>query len=545
MTPSFSPTINPPTMSAEPSTTPSRAPSHFDKWVKYGDVIHGLYAGDRLGSAIDMSADGSIIAVGSNGFSHNNIYETGLVEVYTRNNANQTWSLRGQGIVGSKGGDKFGSSVALSSDGNILVSGSRLNDEKSDDAGKVGVYIFDDSTDKWIKRGGDIFGKFHDESGSVVAISSDGSIVVISSPAYENHTGLVRVYKFKNSSWIQHGTDIVGEATNDRAGSGIFNSLAVSSDGTILVVGAWLNDGEDEDLTDDKGNLRVFVFNGSDWNQRGKTIYGAKTGDNLGRVVSMSADGSIVATSFMHNGDDGSKSGSVQVFTFDGVNDAWTPLGSSINSAGANDTQAKSLAMSSDGTVLAIGAKDNNVEYDRKVYTKSGNVRVFVYDNERWTQRGLDINGKDDEGGFGNALAISSDGCILAIGALLHDSVYGYDSGHVSVVEWDSCVSRQRSMTPSFSPTINPPIMIPTFDPTMPEPTKIPTFDPTMPEPTKTPSKSPSPKPTPLRLKTSTARPTATTTENPTCSRGAVISFGRKNYFQVSIFAFFGLALFL
>ena len=112
----------------------------------------------------------------------------------------------------------------------------------------------------------------------------------------------------------------------------------------ILAVGAWLNDGEATDPDDDRGNLCVFAFNGRDWYQLGNNIYGARSGDNLGRAVSMSTDGNIIATSIMHNGEDDSKSGSVHVYRFSEAMVDWTLLGSSVNSTDADDRKANSLA---------------------------------------------------------------------------------------------------------------------------------------------------------------------------------------------------------
>merc|ERR1712008_370676 len=122
--------------------------------------------------------------------------------------------------------------------------------------------------------------------------------------------------------------------------------------------------------------------------------------------------------------------------------------------------------MSSNGTVLAIGAKDNKEDI------QSGSVRVFVYDGDNWVQRGLEITGENGGGRLGNSLAISEDGSILAIGAVGYDSDNGVLSGQMRVVELESLCSREPSMVPSYTPTSEPsskpsskPTSIPTSKP--------------------------------------------------------------------------------
>ena len=132
----------------------------------------------------------------------------GLVEVYERNSVDQTWVRRGEGIPGYAAGDSFGSSVALSSNGNITVSSGRFNDENGINSGKVQVYIFDEdagNSGSWSQHGVDIVGNKDDLAGAVVAISSDGDVVAVGFPGNADRTGLVRVYMFNNNAWIPRG----------------------------------------------------------------------------------------------------------------------------------------------------------------------------------------------------------------------------------------------------------------------------------------------------------------------------------------------------
>ena len=54
-----------------------------------------------------------------------------------------------------------------------------------------------------------------------------------------SYSGHVRVYQWNGSVWTKLGADIDGEAVGDRSGS----AVSLSSDGSILAVGAHSNNG--------------------------------------------------------------------------------------------------------------------------------------------------------------------------------------------------------------------------------------------------------------------------------------------------------------
>ena len=89
--------------------------------------------------------------------------------------------------------------------------------------------------------------------------------------------------------------------------------------------------------------------------------------------------------------------------------------------------------MSRDGTILAIGATGNDGNG-----TNSGHVRVFAWDGDdtNYVQPGLDIKDEAEYDYSGVSLVMSSDGMILAIGATGKDG-NGTDLGRVHVFSWD------------------------------------------------------------------------------------------------------------
>ena len=92
--------------------------------------------------------------------------------------------------------------------------------------------------------------------------------------------------------------------------------------------------------------------------QIGSDINGETTGDQSGRSVSSSSDGTIVAIGAWYNDGNGTSSGHVRVYSWDGSN--WDQLGSDIDGEAADDGSGWSVSLSSDGTIVAIGARKND-----------------------------------------------------------------------------------------------------------------------------------------------------------------------------------------
>ena len=80
-------------------------------------------------------------------------------------------------------------------------------------------------------------------------------------------------------------------------------------------------------------------------------------------------------------------SGHVRIYQ--NVNNTWTKLGSDIDGEAAGDNSGKSVSLSSDGSVIAIGAKYNDGNG-----SASCHVRIYKNVNNTWTQVGGDIDGE-------------------------------------------------------------------------------------------------------------------------------------------------------
>jgi len=272
--------------------------------------------------------------------------------------------------------------------------------------------------------GGDIDGEAsNDRSGWSVSISSDGMKVAVGANFNDDNgsnSGHVRVFELTGENWTQLGSDIDGEAAGD--GSGY--AVSLSSDGTTVAVGAHLNDGNGNE----SGHVRVYNWSGSSWSQLGDDIDGEAEGDHSGYSVSLSSDGTTIAVGADQNDGNGEMSGHVRVYNL--TEGSWTQLGNDLDGESSGDFSGESVSLSSDGSVVAIGAHGNDSNGN-----ESGHVRVYNYSGGIWTQLGGDIEGETTGSYSGNAVSLSSDGTIVAIGARFNFD-NGSNSGHVRVYNY-------------------------------------------------------------------------------------------------------------
>jgi len=409
-------------------------------WIQLGSDIDGEAAGDISGYPVSLSDDGATVAIGAI-YNDGNGTDAGHVRVYNYSNSN--WTQIGSDIDGEAAGDYSGIAVSLSSDGTTLAIGAELNVGNGDtDAGHVRVYNY--SNGNWTQIGSDIDGEAaYDYSGRSVSLSSDGTIVAIGALGNDGNgtdAGHVRVYNYSNSNWTQIGSDIDGEAAGDNSGM----SVSLSSDGTVLAIGAQNNDGNGVDA----GHARVYNYSNGNWTQIASDIDGEAASDNSGMSVSLSSDGTVLAIGAQNNDGNGVDAGHARVYNYSNGN--WTQIASDIDGEAASDNSGMSVSLSSDGTIVAIGAQNNDGNG-----TDAGHVRVYNYFNFNWTQIASDIDGEAASDYSGMSVSLSSDGTNLAIGAKGNDG-NGLDAGHVRVYQISSGVFIEDNLLNSIILNPNP-----------------------------------------------------------------------------------------
>jgi hypothetical protein len=417
-------------------------PDHSNSVTSSCDVVNDgsttTTSWTQVGSDIDgeasLDSSGYSVSLSSDGetvaigapFNDGNGTDSGHVRVYSWNGS--AWTQMGADIDSEASVDRSGFSVSLSSDGETVAIGAWGNDGNGTDSGHVRVYSWNGSA--WVQLGADIDGEAaSDESGYSVSMTSSGSRVAIG--AHQNDgtatgAGHVRVFDWNGSAWAQAGADIDGEAFGDQSG----HSVSLSSDGGTVAIGAWGNDGNGTD----SGHVRVYSWNGSAWTQMGADIDGEAADDNSGWSVSLSADGRMVAIGAVHNDGNGNNSGHVRIYSWSGS--AWTKLGADIDGEAAGDQSGVSVSLSSDGETVAIGAPNNGMG--------SGHVRIYSWNGSAWTQLGPDIDGEAAADLSGWSVSLSSDGRKVAIGAVNNDGSFSpANDGHVRIYSYSTTTTEE------------------------------------------------------------------------------------------------------
>jgi hypothetical protein len=353
-----------------------------------------------------------------------------------------SWRHRGPTIVGDADDDAMGNSVALSANARILAIGSPGAYNKDEKRGYVKVFrADDDDSGNWTQLGQTVHGNATgDLFGWAVDITADGSTIVIGSPRfYEDNylPGFVQVFSLEAddfaisgiSTWAQVGQNIFAEANGDEFGY----SVSISDDGEIIAIGADTNDGKNGT---DSGHVRIYALgnDGTSWEQLGEDIDGDMADDLSGYAVSLSSNGTILAIGAPRGGVNGLWSGQVKVYRMNSAGSSWERLGQTIYGDNARDWFGSSVDISPDGSTIAVGAAGQLLD-------RTGYVRVFSLDRygdastDSWLQIGQDIVGEAVGDQFGWSVSISDNGGTLAVGAGTNDGMNGEDSGNARIYQ--------------------------------------------------------------------------------------------------------------
>ncbi|MFY9703709.1 MAG: Ig-like domain repeat protein [Terriglobales bacterium] len=248
-------------------------------------------AGDWFGDSVALSGDGNTAVLGASGHAVNGNQIQGAAYVFT--NSAGSWSQQAE-LTASDGvyDDEFGISVALSSDGNTALVGALFHTVNGNTNYQGAAYVFANSAGSWSQQqeltasdgaGGDLFG-------NSVTLSSDGNTALVGAYAHtvngNRYQGAGYVFTNSAGSWSQQQ-----ELTaSDGAESDYFgNSVALSSDGNTALVGAYAHTVNGNRY---QGAAYVFTNSAGSWSQQQElTASDGAGGDLFGNSVTLSSDG--------------------------------------------------------------------------------------------------------------------------------------------------------------------------------------------------------------------------------------------------------------
>ncbi|ENM5843442.1 FG-GAP repeat protein [Vibrio mimicus] len=372
-----------------------------------------------VGASAEDNGFKGIITDGSEASDSGTAVDSGAVYVFTKSNTG-TWSQNAYIKASNTGAsDLFGSSVAISKDGKTLavgaptednaVKGIITNGSEATDVGTVNnsgaVYLFTQSdSGEWSQSAyfkpsntgvSDLFG-------SAIALSDNGKMLVVGAYNEDNgakgiitngsevidlgtatNSGAVYVFiKDSSGSWTQSAYI---KASNTGADDNFGASVVVSEDGNTLTVGAWFEDNsvtgivvDGSEVTDlgtanNSGAVYLFSRDAGIWSQSAY-VKGSNTGtsDGFGESLSVSdngktfavgspgennsAKGIIINGSEINDVGSATSAGAVYLFTKDSSGN-WSQIAYlKASNTGMVDYFGKSLALSDDGNLVAVGA---------------------------------------------------------------------------------------------------------------------------------------------------------------------------------------------
>ena len=223
-------------------------------WTVFGQTIENTVNDAEFGFSVALSGDSSTLAIGSRMFDQGK----GQVQSFRLDDNADRWEAHGFAIVGDSesglAGGQTGATVDLSTDGSILAIGSGEYTAPNNNrfgGGLVRIYEFANTDLDWAQLGQDIlpdfdccygWGSFGD--GRSLSLSGDGQTVVVGAPGVTVNNvvlGLVRVFRLQENEWIQVGQTLEGEQRySDSTPSGDW-FVSTNLDGSRLVVGAPLH----------------------------------------------------------------------------------------------------------------------------------------------------------------------------------------------------------------------------------------------------------------------------------------------------------------
>ena len=259
-------------------------------WSQMGSDLNGIAPGDEFGCATALSADGTTLAIGAR-YAAGATSSSGEAYVYQWNGS--AWMQQGSALLGDAFGDQFGASIDLSADGSIVAVGAPFNTGAASSYGGH-AKVYENLSGTWVQVGSDIDGVVDNSHfGFSIALNHDGHTVAIGSPRADSPSitdhGEVYVYSFGGSAWAQQGGVIQGGS-----GESCGWSISLDSTGNRLAIG-YVKLVPNQFVP--SAFARVFDYSTGNWNMVGNTISATVYYDRTGHDVSLSNDGTVVNVS--------------------------------------------------------------------------------------------------------------------------------------------------------------------------------------------------------------------------------------------------------
>ena len=266
-----------------------------------------------------------------------------------------------------------------------------------------------------------------DHYGWSASIVGDRAIVgAISDDDNGASSGSAYIYDWDGTNWVETKLTASDGATNDYYG------YSVSIDGNRAIIGAYL----DDDNGNNSGSVYIYDWDGSNWVETKLIASDGAANDNYGFSVSIEGDNVLVGAPY--DDDNGSSSGSVYIYNWDGNNWIETKL------TGSNAYFLSQFGCSTaiSGNHVIIGARGQ----DTTNGVGPGAAYIYEWDGTNWIEFELLASDRSNADYYG--IAVSIDGSHAVVGAY-YDDDNGVNSGSVYIYEWDGSSWVETKLTAS------------------------------------------------------------------------------------------------
>ena len=285
-----------------------------------------------------------------------------------------TFGTNGKVITDIGGADDIGKSVAIQSDGKIVVAGFIAIGSKHDFA--VVRYNSNGTLDPSFGNNGKVTTAVGDnkDDGFAVAIQSDGKILVAGTSNYNNDTqGNFALVRYNSDGTLDPTFDSDGKVTTT-FGSGNHRAFAVTlqKDGKIVVAGYCFN-GTDNDFALVRYNIDGTLDSSFDNDGKVTTAFGS--GLDACYSIAILSDDKIVAAGYSYNGID--YDFAMAKYNNDGTLDPGFGTNGKVTTAiGSGNDYCNTVALQRDGYIILAGSSYNGSGNDFAVvrYNSGGNL---------------------------------------------------------------------------------------------------------------------------------------------------------------------------
>ncbi len=374
---------------------------------KVTTIIDSSYS---AANSVVIQSDGKIVAAGASGNNSNNDFA--LARYNSDGTLDSTFGFGGKVTTDFGSGSDIIYSIVIQSDGKIVAAGNTYNSSYVYDFA-IARYNSNGTLDNTFGSGGKLVTDFGggNDFGYTVLIQSDGKIVVVGSSYGTNSVWFMAVARYNSNGSFDNTFGTGGKTTTASLYIESGGTAMIQNDGKIIVTGwGWsivnINTSRDFALVRYNNNGSLDNTFGT-----GGIIATDFTGNSeTANSVAIQSDGKITVAGWSITGNN-DKFALVRYNTNGSLDNTFGSSGK-VTTVVGNVSEANSVTIQSDGKILVTGFSDNGSDYDFALvrYNSNGSLdSTFDLDGKVTT----DFGGSKD---LGNSVVIQNDGKIVVVG---------------------------------------------------------------------------------------------------------------------------------